>query len=262
MKFFCKYLLEMFLGLLPMIFFCNNTLNLKPPIRKKSKGLCAFFGLFVLIVVCMSGLKAVAQEYVFDPQRFQAVEENGAVRSGAEAMHDQYLGNSKTKINDINTNASVIVLAQEIIYEGLSQVNSALKDGIAAKNIVVISADILNYLQQAAALARSDPALLLVTTSLQKECKTRALMLVTDVSNFVLKSGNNVLADYNARDELLKKVVIQLQIIDGLAYGAWRAMYWAKERGVIASLNPFQSYIDHDITYVNQIIFNAKHLHQ
>ncbi len=214
----------------------------------------------LMMSFCLIGVKTFAQEYVTDPQRLAAVEENEAVRSEAEGTHDQYLGNIKTKVNDINTNASSVVLAQEIIYEGLSQVNSALKDGIAVKNMAVISADILSYLDQALTLAKGDPALLLVTTSLEKECKNRTLLLVTDVSNFVLKSGDNVLADYNARDELLKKVLIQLQIIDGLAYGAWRAMYWAKERGTIASLNLFQNYINQDKNYVNQIILNAKYL--
>lgn len=232
-----------------MIYFC----------KKLAKLSCSFLP---FLFSCTLVSKTYAQEYVIDYQRLEAVEENEAVRSAAEGTHDQYLGNIKTKVNDINTNASSVVLAQEIIYDGLSQVNSALKDGLAVKNITVISADILSYLQQALALAKTDPALLLVTTKMQSECRQRALLLVTDVSNFVLKSGDNVLADYNARDELLKKVVTQLQIIDGLAYGAWRAMYWAKERGIIASLNPFQAYIDHDKTYINQIILNAKYLHQ
>jgi hypothetical protein len=92
-----------------------------------------------------------------------------------------------------------------MIYNGLSQVNSALKDGIAAKNMAVISADILHYLDQALILARNDPALLLVTRNIQSECHSRAIALVNDVSGFVLRSGSNMLADYNARDELLKK---------------------------------------------------------
>jgi len=53
-----------------------------------------------------------------------------------------------------------------------------------------------------------------------------------------------------------------LQILDGLAYGTWKAMYWAKERGVIASLNPFANFISQDTRIVDQIIQNAKYLHQ
>jgi hypothetical protein len=213
-----------------------------------------------ILLFCFADLQTHAQEYVFDRQRFNAVNSNGAVRMGAEITHNQYLGNIKNKVDDININAASVVLAQQMIYNGLSQVNSALKEGIAVKNIAVISADILHYLDQALILARSDPALLLVTRNIQSECRSRAIALVNDVSGFVLKSGNNMLADYNARDELLKKVVTQLQIIDGLAYGAWRAMYWAKENGIIATLNPFKNFINQDRNLVDQIIRNAKYL--
>jgi hypothetical protein len=232
-----------------MILFCKKWL--KP-------------GLIIIhsfIFFCLAGKNAAAQQYVFDPQRFAAVSSNGLVRNGAEATHDHYLANIKDKLDDINRNASAVVLAQQIIYNGLSQVNSALKDGLAVKNIATTSTDILSYLDQAIALARTDPALLLVTTRIQNECRARSIALVTDVSGFVLKSGSNMLADYNARDELLKKVVTQLQIIDGLAYGAWKAMYWAKERGIIASLNPFQNYVNQDLNLINEIMRNAKYLH-
>jgi hypothetical protein len=212
------------------------------------------------LLFCLANLQSQAQEYVFDRQRFNAVVANGAVRTSAEMTHNQYLSNIKNKIDDINTNATSVVLAQEMIYNGLSQVNSALKDGIAVKNMAVISADIVNYLEQALILARSDPALLLVTRNIQSECRSRSIALVSDVSGFVLRSGSNMLADYNARDELLKKVVTQLRIIDGLAYGAWRAMYWAKEKGIIASLNPFQNYINQDRNLINEIIRNTKYL--
>ena len=60
----------------------------------------------------------------------------------------------------------------------------------------------------------------------------------------------------------LHKVIQQLQILDGLAYGAWKAMYWAKERGIIASLDPFAAYINRDKLFVSQIIQNAKYLKQ
>jgi hypothetical protein len=203
-----------------------------------------------------------AQEVVFDPQHFLSATSNGIVRSTAESTHEQYLGKINTNINDLNTNVGSVVLAQTMIYEGLSNVNSALKDGLAVKNMAVIISDMTGYIDQALALAKSQPYLLLFADNIANEMKTRAVALVTDVSGYVLKEGDNVLADYNARDQLLHKVITQLQILDGLAYGAWKAMYWAKERGIIASLNPFQDYINKDIIFVSQIIQNAKYLKQ
>jgi uncharacterized Zn ribbon protein len=200
-------------------------------------------------------LPCTAQEVVFDPQHFESVVANGVVRSSAETTHDQYLGK-------INTNVSSVVLAQTIIYNGLSNVNSALKDGLEVKNMAVITEDMISYINQALDLAKAQPYLLLFADNIATEMKQRAVKLVTDVSGYVLKEGDNVLADYNSRDQLLRKVTTQLQILDGLAYGAWRAMYWAKEKGIIASLNPYANYINRDKLFVAQIIQNAKYLHQ
>jgi len=205
---------------------------------------------------------AQAQQYVIDPWHFAAVAGNAAVRSSAEVTHDQYLGKINNNITDLNTNVGSVVLAQTIIYRSLSNVNSALKDGLAVKNMAVIIADITRYVQQALSLARSDPELLLVANGITGQMRTRATMLLSDVSGYILKDGDNVLANYSARDELLHKVTQQLQILDGLAYGAWRAMYWAKERGIISSLIPFAGYINQDKIFVNQIILNAKYLRQ
>jgi len=205
---------------------------------------------------------ALAQGYeiVYDYQHFASVTANAAVRAAAEGTHLDYLGKINKDIDNLNTNVGSVVLAQTMIYQALSNVNSALKNGLEVKNIAVIIADMTSNINQALKLAKDDPVLLLFASSIASEMKIRSVALVTDVSGFVLKEGKNVLADYNARDQLLHKVIQQLQILDGLAYGAWKAMFWAKERGIIASLNPFGGYINKDKQFVAQIIQNAKYL--
>lgn len=217
---------------------------------------------WIVLCLLLCAHTAEAQQYVVDPWHFAAVTGNAAIRSSAETTHDQYLGKISNNINDLNTNVGSVVAAQTVIYNSLSNVNSALKDGLAVKNIAVIVADMTSYIQQALVLARSSPELLLFAGNISSQMRTRANMLAADVSGYILKGGDNILADYNARDELLRKVIQQLQILDGLAYGAWRAMYWAKERGVVNSLNPFAAYINQDKVFVNQIIQNAKYLRQ
>jgi hypothetical protein len=201
-----------------------------------------------------------AQEVVFDPQHFTSVTSNGAVRSAAEATHNQDLGNINNRLDDINTDVGAVVLAQTIIYNALSNVNSALKNGMALRNMYVLTNDMVSHLNQCLELAKQQPYLLLFASGIENEMQTRAITLLDDVSGYILKEGNNVLADFNSRDQLLKKVTDQLHILDGLAYGAWRTMFWANQRGIIASVNPYQNWINHDKNFVAQIIGNAKYL--
>jgi len=213
----------------------------------------------LLFAFCFA-VSASAQEYVIDPQYLASVEANQAARMSAEQAHNQYLGKINNNLDNLNTNVGSVVLAQTIIYNGLADVNSALKDGLEVKYMATITGDMISYLDQALVLAKSQPYLLLFATGIANEMKARSVALVTDVSAFVLKEGDNVLADYNARDQLLRKVTMQLQILDSLAYGAWRAMYWASQQSLLASLNPWQAYINKDKLFVQQIISNAKYL--
>jgi hypothetical protein len=215
-----------------------------------------------IVLLLFAAKLARAQEVVFDPQHLASVVSNGVVRSSAESTHDEYLGKINTNVNNLNTNVGSVVLAQTIIYQGLSNVNSALKDGLEVKNMAVIISDMTSYINQALDMAKAQPYLLLFADNIANEMRLRAITLVSDVSGYVLKEGSNVLADYNSRDQLMHKVTMQLQILDGLAYGAWKAMYWAKERGIIASLDPFANYINKDKMFVSQIIQNAKYLQQ
>jgi hypothetical protein len=220
------------------------------------------FALPVCLFLLFISARTFAQQYVLDEKYLVSVEANQAVRMSAEQTHNQYLGKINNNIEDLNTNVGSVVLAQTIIYNGLSNVNSALKDGLEVKYMATITADMISYLNQALTLSKSDPYLLLFASNIANEMKLRAVGMVTEVSSYVLKSGNNVLADYNGRDQLLKKITNTLQILDGLAYGAWRAMYWAKEQGIISSINPWQNYIDKDKYFVQEIINNAKYLKQ
>ncbi|WP_345949003.1 hypothetical protein ABDD95_19335 [Mucilaginibacter sp. PAMB04274] len=203
-----------------------------------------------------------AQRIVFDPKHYQSVIENGSVQSSAEVTHGHYLSQIDNNLQTINTNVGSVVLAQTIIYNGLANVNSALKNGLVVKDLAVIVSDILNYTDQTLNMARAEPYLLLFAESYANEIRGRATRLVTDVSGFVLKKDSNVLADYNARDQLLNHVRRELQIIDGMAYGAWKAMFWAKQRGIIASVNPYAAFINNDKVFVADIIRQAKYLKQ
>ena len=217
--------------------------------------------LFILLLFASSfALSASAQQYVIDPQYLASVEANQAVRMTAEQTHNQYLDKININLNNLNINVGSVVAAQTIIYNGLANVNSALKDGLEVKYMTTITSDMISYLDQALTLAKAKPYLLLFASGIANEMKSRAVTLVTDVSGFVLKEGSNVLADYNGRDQLLRKVTMQLQILDSLAYGAWRAMYWANQQSLLATLNPWRAYVNRDKLFVQRIISNAKYL--
>lgn len=214
----------------------------------------------ILLGLCLLTHGLFAQRIVFDSRHFAIVNENAVVRNAAESSHNELLVRIKGSLDYINFNASSVLAVQEMIYSSLSNVNSALKNGLALRDMYRICEEILGYGQQMTRLGVSEPYLILFSEQIIRDITARSAAMMSEISGFVLKEGQNILMDNASRDQLLAHIRTDLQIIRGLAYGAWKAMYWAKVKGIVNLLNPFQGYINRDRQIVADIISKAKYL--
>lgn len=215
----------------------------------------------VIAIMCLS-ISSLAQTIVFDRQHFNIVNENGGVRLGAENTHNSYLNNIRHRLEDININVSSVVMVQTLIHKSLTQVNRALKSGIALVQIGEISSEIIQESNSMIEIADNEPYLLLFAEDVARQMKTRGINLVSEVSAFVLKEGGNVLMDYEKRDALLRKIILELKVMRALCYSMSRSMYWAKTNGVLKTANPYRGFINQDIRMADDILRNFKLLKQ
>ncbi|NGM71650.1 hypothetical protein G5B32_00080 [Sphingobacterium sp. SGL-16] len=197
---------------------------------------------------------------VFDSKHLAIVGENGVVRSAAESSHTNNLKVIKNRLDDITINLNSVVLVQDIIYSSLTEVDQALRSGLTVKQIVALGAEIFAESNLMLEMAKDSPHLLLFAEEIARQLKNRGINLVAEVSEFVLKEGSNVLMDFSKRDQLLRKIVIELRVIRALVYSMHRAMYWAKARGVLRSLNPYSQFIYQDKRMVEDIIYKINQL--
>ena len=197
---------------------------------------------------------------IYDSKHLATVSENGVVRSTAEITHNSYLESIKERLDDINLNVSSVVLVQDIIHRSLTEVDQALRTGLTVRQIGQISAEILEECNLMLQTAQEAPYLLLFAEETARQLKDRGINLLAEVSNFVLKEGQNVLMDYSKRDQLLRKIVLELCVMRALAYSVHRSMYWAKLRGVFRSLNPYSHFINMDKRMVENLLYNINQL--
>lgn len=207
-------------------------------------------------------LNGSAQRVVFDRNHFNIVNENGAVRSAAENTHQNYLSSINNKLSDINLNISSVVLVQTLIFNSLTQVNQALRSGIALRQIGEIGNEIISESNSMIQTAASEPYLLLFAEDVATQTKNRGIRLVSEVSSFVLKNGENVLMDYEKRDALLRKIILELRVMRTLVYSMQRAMYWAKVNGILKTVNPYRNFINQDRRLVDDILFKYEIIKQ
>jgi hypothetical protein len=211
-----------------------------------------------LFLLFTGSIQVYSQTLVFDKNHFITVNANASVRNVSEIGYHKTLDIIRQNTDDIILNSSSLAMVQTMIVNSLTQVNEGFKDAIQVKMIAEAVLDISSVSAEAFQLASGNPVLFLFAEEYTAQAKTRSIKLVTEVSSLILKEGDNLLMNYNVRDELLNSVQKELQVILALVLSAKNSIYWAKTNGIIRSLNPFQSYLNRDLGLINELIIKQK----
>ncbi len=210
--------------------------------------------LIVLLIWPFLVENGYSQTTVFDRGHFETINDNGRVRIASEITYQSSLEKIKRNTNDIGVNLSSVVLVQNMIHKSLTEVNGVLKEGIQIKQMSYLIDDLFKNSRDAIKLAHDNPVLMLFAEDAIRQMKERGIALVGDVSGFVLANKENVLMNYNVRDELIHKVIEELQIMNGLIYGIKQNMYYAQMDGIFRRANPYRQYVQKDFQVVEDII--------
>lgn len=213
--------------------------------------------LSIAVLVSVGG-KSFAQQLTIDPimtgtMIVGGVEQNNRLNTmkDHQTMIERYQSLAVTQLGFINQ-------WQKKMYDGLSQVSSAVRDSKNILEATDIVNDIIKYQLETAKYAKGDPLLLIFAQKTEADFKAKALDMVLYISTVALKGGKDMLMDAGQRAELINHIVTDLRVIRGLAYTASRQMYWAKMDGIFRSLNPFAGYVNQDQQIANDILRNYK----
>lgn len=212
--------------------------------------------LLSLFLVCSTVLTNYAQgsRVITDAKHLAIVNENGAVRLSSEQLHNNMLASIQENSEAITLNFSAVLLVQQMIYRSLSEVEGVLRSGRSALQIGKLVEEIYTECTGILEEAKSEPWLLLVAEEVSRQLKGRGVRLATDVSDFILKEGENVLMDFEKRDYLLRKVTLELKVMRALLFSMGRAMHWAKVNGFIKTANPYRNFINQDKRKAEEIL--------
>jgi hypothetical protein len=215
-----------------------------------------------MLLLCCFFKTVSAQELVVDPATSAAIAINSATINGQLNTSNNNLSAIQKGQLAVTGQLVIVNKLQSDIYNGLSQVASVINNLSSIKEIADCGSNIITDVEQSVTLAKSDPVLLLFAEQGARDFETRAVTLAADVSAFVLKGGGKNLMDSGERGKLLNHIVMEMQILRGIAYGMQRAMYWAKMNGIFRSLNPWAEWQNEDVRIANDVLNNAKYLKQ
>ncbi|OJY99731.1 MULTISPECIES: hypothetical protein [Sphingobacterium] len=195
---------------------------------------------------------------ISDSRHLAIINENAAVRYAAETTHNSYLGKINQKLDDIKINITSVILVQDMIYRSLAEVNGILRTGLTAGQIGGMASEIIRECELMIQTAKGSPHLLLFAEDVAAHMKSRGVSLAMEVSDFILKEGSDILMDYEKRDALLRKVVLELRVMRALAFSMHRSMERAKILGMLRMLNPYQGFVNRDTRLADDIIYKIK----
>jgi len=205
---------------------------------------------FVLSV----GLASAQVATVFDRRHLQIVNENAISRSVAEQEYQRSLNQVHQNTIGIANNLAALALAETVWFKSLGEVDQAMENSIQVKQILRLLSSVQGEGAQVLAVAKDDPSLLLFAEQYVTQAREKGVALVNQLSSFVLQEGDNILINYNVRDELLTEILKSLREVYGQLLAINQSMYWTSIHGKLKTFNPYQDYINQDIALVERII--------
>ena len=219
--------------------------------------------IYFFVLMTLMSIRTQAQVYYqlyYDNKHFQAVTENQAFRMAQELILTDRTDAVKENLNKINQNVAKVVLVKNQIYNSLVNVNEALKDGKELIYITRLVKEIAEESTELGKMAVGNPLFVAFAEKQARSVLTQSVNIFNEVNQYVLKGGNDLLMNYNTRDELLRSLTHRLKLLRAEIFVTWQTIYYAKLNGIWSSLNPFRDYINQDLSIIQDIIWKAKFL--
>jgi len=204
--------------------------------------------------LCLALQSLYGQQIVSNHTHTHLVWENTARRLMSEGMQQYGTNRIVSNLEDINKNFAKLIVARNQIYQGLVNVNEALKDGKTVVQMGQVLSDIVKERSELLRLVGRHPQFAPFAERQSREIVGQAIGVLNDVSTYIIGSGGELLMDYNARDEMLMAFSHRLRLLRGTIF------MWAVRHGLWKSLNPFQNWINQDRAIMEDIVRKQKSL--
>jgi len=219
--------------------------------------------LLAALAAIMLGAKAHAQSWVQlyqDPGHHRAVTANNAARMTSEDVMQRQTDIMAGYLKKTNLNLAKVLATKKLVYDGLANVNEALKDGREIAHIGRLVAEITDESAKLLRIAAESPQFAAFARKQAVGIVRQALNIREDIDRYVLSGNGELLMDHNTRDELLRTLSDRLKLLRAEIYQTRQIIYWARMDGIWRSLSPFREWENRDREIMEDIIWKAKYL--
>jgi hypothetical protein len=192
---------------------------------------------------------------------------------GIHQLVDESTSENKLQVNARNQQAAATANEQANLtlleklkntYRTLQQRYNTLGTAITVADVGIYAEpmvkQIVSYQAQIVALAEKNPALIAIGYQSEIQFAEKAKDLMGYVAGLILSYGDVNQMKASDRKMLFDYVITQLSVLQELSGNMVNMMQYSSLASLLKAANPFQNFIDADISISKNIIQNAKYL--
>lgn len=212
--------------------------------------------LFFLIAVCSTFLKLNAQTVVYNDKLLMQLTKNQAVRLASNESYLNSYEKQKKTYDEIKQKIAQVVAIQEYIYDKLTNINSAIKQGkqlyYLSKTFVQIGINANDVLS----LTAQHPEYAILLNRFYIGATQELLKMQSELTNDILHEENDFLMDPYDRQVLIQNLSTKAQMVNGYLICIKIRLKNARKTPYIYQIPTINTYVNLDRAIVKNILAN------
>lgn len=212
--------------------------------------------LFCSIAVCSTFLKLNAQTVVYNDKLLMQLTKNQAVRLASNESYLNSYEKQKKTYDEIKQKIAQVVAIQEYIYEKLTNINSAIKQGkqlyYLSKTFVQIGINANDVLS----LTVQHPEYAILLNRFYIGATQELLKMQSELTNDILHEENDFLMDPYDRQVLIQNLSTKAQMVNGYLICIKIRLKNARKTPYIYQIPTINTYVNLDRAIVKNILAN------
>ena len=212
--------------------------------------------LFFSIAVCTTFLQLNAQTVVYNDKLLMQLTKNQAVRLASNESYLNSYEKQKKTYDEIKQKIAQVVAIQEYIYDKLTNINSAIKQGkqlyYLSKTFVQIGINANDVLS----LTVKHPEYAILLNRFYIGATQELLKMQSELTNDILHEENDFLMDPYDRQVLIQNLSTKAQMVNGYLICIKIRLKNARKTPYIYQIPTINTYVNLDRAIVKNILAN------
>lgn len=211
--------------------------------------------LIVLIAFVFASLIPIkSQQVVINEKLLAQLTKNQAVRLSSDKLFFNSYEKQKQLYDDIKGKITQVVAIQQYIYDKLTNVNMAIKQGKQLQYLYQYFGEIAQNSGEMLSLSSKNPEYTILLSKYYVFITDEGLKLKREVTEEILRESNDFLMDPYDREILLRKIFDRARLINGTILYINLVLKNAKQTPYIYQIPVLSNYVNLDKMIVKDII--------